>query len=412
MCRFALIWRLALVALLGWTCLDAAPPAAAAGKPAVVTDVRVGLHGRATRVVLDFSKSIKYSVFTLADPYRVVIDLPEVGWRLPARPLPSRRGVFEKLRYGLFKRGNSRVVVDTTGPIAIDKDFLMVPAAGRGHRLVLDLVPTSRAKMLKMARRAVQPAASPSMAAHRSPFPLPPRKPLRLRIKRTIAIDPGHGGIDPGATGISGIFEKNITLDVARILKRQLQQTGRYRVVMTRDRDVFVRLRERVALGREAGAELFVSLHADAIKNRKIRGLSVYTLSEKGSDREAEELADRENKADLIAGVDLSDKDEQLQGILIDLAQRDTKNDSVRFAMALVKELRRDTKLLRNSHRFAGFAVLKAPDVPSILVELGFLSNPSEEKALRQKKYRAKMAAAVVRAVDAHFRRIEQAERN
>ena len=412
MARFALIWRLTLVALLGWTCLDGAPTAAAAGKPAVVTDVRVGLHGRITRVVFDFSKPVKYSVFTLADPYRVVIDLPEVGWRLPARPLPSRRGLFEKLRYGLFKPGNSRVVVDVTGPVAVGKDYLMVPRGGRGHRLVLDLVSTNRAKMLKTARTAAQPVASRSMVTHRSPFPLPPRKPLRLRVKRIIAIDPGHGGIDPGATGISGIFEKHVTLDVARTLKRQLQKTGRYRVILTRDRDVFVRLRDRVALAREAGAELFVSLHADAIKNRKIRGLSVYTLSEKASDKEAAELADRENKADLIAGIDLSDKDEMLQEILIDLKQRDTMNESSRFAMALVKELRRSTKLLRNSHRFAGFAVLKAPDVASILVELGFLSNPAEEKALRQKKYRAKMAAAIVRAVDAHFRRIEQAERN
>ncbi len=410
MCRYTFIWRLTLGVFLGWACLDAAPLAAA--KPAVVTDVRVGLHGRVTRIVLDFSKPVKYSVFTLVDPYRVVVDLPEVGWRLPARPLPSRRGLFEKLRYGLFKRGNSRVVLDMTGPVAVGKDYLMAQRAGRGQRLVLDLVPTSRARMLRTVRAAAQPAAAPSLVAHRPPFPLPPRKPLRLKVKRVIALDPGHGGIDPGAVGISGIYEKHITLDVARTMKRQLQKTGRYRVVMTRNRDVFIRLRDRVAFAREAGAELFISLHADAIKNRKVRGLSVYTLSVKASDKEAAELAERENKADRIANIDLSIQDEDVQAFLIQLAQRNTMDESIRFAKALVEELRRETKLLRNTRRFAGFAVLKAPDVPSILVELGFLSNPSEEKALRRKKYRARMVTAMVRAVDAHFRRIEQAERN
>ncbi len=411
MSRLASVLRLFAAVVLGISILVGLPSPTAAKTVAVVTDVRVGLHGDRTRMVLDFSKRVNFRVFTLADPYRVVIDLPEVGWRLPARPLPSRTGLFEKLRYGLFKKGNSRVVLDTTGPVAVGKAFLMEPDTGRRYRLVLDLVSVSRKAMLGEVSGSPEPVVPPTIVVHRSPFPSPPRKPRRFRIKRNIAIDPGHGGIDPGAIGISGIFEKYITLDVARSLKKKLEDSGRYRVVMTRDRDVFVRLRDRVVYARDAGAELFVSIHADAIKNRGIRGLAVYTLSEKASDREAAELADKENKADLIAGVDLSDKDEQVQGILIDLAQRDTMNESSRFAIALVKELRRETKLLRNTRRFAGFAVLKAPDVPSILVELGFLSNRVDEKALKQKKYRSKMASAILRAIDAYFQRVEEASR-
>jgi N-acetylmuramoyl-L-alanine amidase len=183
-------------------------------------------------------------------------------------------------------------------------------------------------------------------------------------------------------------------------------------VVLTRNRDIFLRRRDRVAKSRAAGAELFISLHADVIKNRKIRGLSVYTLSEKASDKEAAALAEKENKADLIAGLDLSNESPVVTNILIDLAQRETMNNSSRFAAMLIKELGREVRILRNTHRFAGFAVLKAPDVPSVLLELGFLSNRHEEKALRSKAYRAKLGAALVRGVDQYFARIEEANSN
>jgi N-acetylmuramoyl-L-alanine amidase len=230
-------------------------------------------------------------------------------------------------------------------------------------------------------------------------------------VKRVIAIDPGHGGVDPGTVGGSGTYEKHITLSMAREIRDRLQATGRYKVVLTRDRDIFVRLRDRIAVSREAGAELFVSIHADAIENRRIRGLSVYTLSEKASDKEAAALAEKENKADLIAGIDLTKETPEVTNILIDLAQRESMNQSARFAARLVKELARETKLLRNTHRFAGFVVLKAPDVPSVLMELGFLSNRQDEAALKRKSYRAKLIAAMARASDAYFSRIEEAVR-
>jgi N-acetylmuramoyl-L-alanine amidase len=190
-----------------------------------------------------------------------------------------------------------------------------------------------------------------------------------------------------------------------------LERSGRFRVVLTRKRDIFIRLRDRVAIARDAGADLFMSIHANSIKNKNIRGLSVYTLSEKASDKEAAELAEQENKADLIAGIDLSNESPEVTNILIDLAQRETMNQSVRFASLLVGKLKRQTRILRNSHRFAGFVVLKALDVPSVLIELGFLSNRQDERALRSKGYRAKLASSIRRAIEGYFAQIEEAYR-
>ncbi|EME67768.1 N-acetylmuramoyl-L-alanine amidase, partial [Paramagnetospirillum caucaseum] len=216
-------------------------------------------------------------------------------------------------------------------------------------------------------------------------------------------IDPGHGGVDPGATGVSGTYEKHITLAMARELKTMLERNGRYRVHLTRDRDVFIRLRERIAIARAQGADLFLSLHADAVQNPQIRGLSVYTLSRTASDSEAQALAEKENKADLIAGIDLTHESVDVANILIDLAQRETMNRSAGFAAELVDEVGQEMDLLGNTHRFAGFAVLKAPDVPAVLVEMGYLSNESEEKLLRQPQYRARLAKSVVKAVERFF---------
>ncbi len=218
-----------------------------------------------------------------------------------------------------------------------------------------------------------------------------------------IVIDPGHGGVDPGATGVSGIYEKHITLAMAREMKAVLEKNGRYRVHLTRDRDVFIRLRDRVAIARSQGADLFISLHADAVQNPQIRGLSVYTLSQNASDNEAQTLAEKENKADLIAGVDLTHETPDVAGILIDLAQRETMNRSAGFATELVDEVGQEMDLLGNTHRFAGFAVLKAPDVPAVLVEMGYLSNDFEEKQLRQPQYRARLAKAIATAVERYF---------
>jgi N-acetylmuramoyl-L-alanine amidase len=418
----------------------------------VVTDIRIGTSNKVTRIVFEFTERLSIRAFTLANPYRIVIDLPEVGWRLPAKPLPTANGVYDRLRYGLYKPGNSRVVVDLSGPARVANVALIAPNGAYGHRLVLELKPTSKTAFLanlksgevaiaspgsdnpkqKLARRSTpSPRAAARTASRQVPrttstavsktsavakakparFQIAPRKPaLRPSTGRyTVMIDPGHGGVDPGTIGISGTYEKHITLAMARAIRTALEKTGRFKVKLTRDRDIFVRLRERIRVAREAGADLFISVHADTIKNRKISGPAVYTLSERASDKEAAGLAEKENKADLIAGIDLTHENSDVTGILIDLAQRESMNQSARFAGMLVGELKKRTKVLRNTHRFAGFAVLKAPDVPSVLLELGFLSNPKDERALRDRRYRARLAGGVSKAVDAYFARVEQA---
>ncbi|MFD2263308.1 N-acetylmuramoyl-L-alanine amidase [Lacibacterium aquatile] len=222
-------------------------------------------------------------------------------------------------------------------------------------------------------------------------------------IRPLIVLDPGHGGKDPGATSLSGAFEKNLTLAVAVEMKKKLEATGRYRVALTRDGDVAVRLRDRVQLARSAGAGLFVSLHADALSDRSVRGMSVYTLSDKASDKEAEALAAKENKADLIGGMDLSEADPGVTNILLDLARRETRSTSLVFARLLIRELKRDTPTVNNTLRSAGFAVLTAPDMPAVLMEMGYLSNAEDEKLIMSPDHQSKVADGLVRAADIHF---------
>ncbi len=375
---------------------------------AVVTDVRVGEHAGATRLVFDIDRKVDFKIFALSNPHRVVIDLPEVGWRLPTKPLPVNVGILDKLRYGLFKPGVSRVVLDVKSAPSVLHSFLLDPGTTGSYRLVIDLG-TAAGVVAKDAGGIV---AKDAGGITKTAFTPPPAKALvipKAPEKRLIVIDPGHGGVDPGTIGINGYYEKHITLAMARELKKHLEKSGLFKVELTRSRDIFIKLRDRVEFARIAGADLFLSIHADAIKNRKTRGLSVYTLSETASDKEAAALAEQENKADLIAGVHATDNTPEITGILIDLTRRETMNQSARFAASVVKQLRRESRVLRNTHRFAGFAVLKAPDVPSILVELGFLSNRADEKALMSKAYRAKLADGMVRAITGYFSNIEEA---
>ncbi len=218
-----------------------------------------------------------------------------------------------------------------------------------------------------------------------------------------VVLDPGHGGIDPGAIGISGGYEKDVTLATAREVARQLEATKRYHVQLTRNDDEFVALQDRVAFAHAANGELFLSIHADALPDPGVRGASVFTLSEKASDKEAAELAAHENKADLIAGIDLSRHEPVVSEILFDLARRQTNNLSLRLARQLVAELGHEVKLLNNSHRSAGFVVLKAPDIPSALVELGCLSNKEEDRLLQQTSHQRKLATGLVRSINDYF---------
>lgn len=220
---------------------------------------------------------------------------------------------------------------------------------------------------------------------------------------RVVAIDPGHGGADPGTISLDGVYEKQITLATAIELARQLSATGHFRPVLTRSRDEYVPLRERVARARAQRAELLVSLHADALPDSELRGLSVYTLSDRASDRETAALALRENRADFVGGIRLSREPREIGDILLDLARRQTNNRSLTVAQAIVSQLGRNVPLLEKPHRSAGFAVLTAPDVPSVLVELGCLSNPREERLLRLPAYRERLAEGLVRAIADYF---------
>lgn len=237
---------------------------------------------------------------------------------------------------------------------------------------------------------------------HKAPQSTPPSK-EHASGKKTIVIDAGHGGVDPGAIGVDRSYEKNITLAVAKELKRQILKTGKYNVVLTRETDIFIPLKQRVAIARKAKADLFVSLHADSVGKKSTRGASVYTLSEKASDKEAELLASRENKADVIAGMDLSTENEEVAGILIDLAQRDTMNQSRQFASHVVKTVGKESLLLTKPNRSAGFAVLKAPDIPSVLIEMGYLSNPTDCKLLKTSSHQQKLSKLIASSVDAFF---------
>ncbi len=373
-----------------------------AGAGPAATGVRIAAADAVTEIAIAFTGAPRYRVFTLVAPDRVVVDLDEVEFRL-AESARDGGGPVRAMRFGLFQPGTSRMVLDMASPHAIQTAALAARPGG-GSELVLRLAPVSSGEA---AGRSGQVAASTlmrtaSLASTHLPA-LKPRAPGAPAPRLVVVVDAGHGGVDPGALGVGGVHEKVVTLAFAREIRTQLERSGRFKVVLTRDGDQFLRLRDRIAIARRAGAQLFLSLHADSHPDSSFRGASVYTLSEAASDSEAAALAAKENKADLIAGIDLSNENEVVTSILIDLAQRETKNLSAQFAAMLVKELGRQTKVIRNSHRFAGFAVLKSPDVASVLIELGYLSNRSDEKQLLSASYRTKLAQAVARAVQEYF---------
>lgn len=381
--------RLALIALFFlWP--------AGAHAAVTVTDARLGVHPAKTRFVVDLTGKVNYRIFSLRDPYRLVIDLPEVIWKMPFQSGQRSGGDVSNIRYNLFKKGTSRIVLDLAQPMQVVSSFILPPGGTSTYRLVIDLRATDAAKFNAGAGWPTDLS-----------IPIVPRakEPMRpLIAKHIIVIDPGHGGKDPGAQSRNGAKEKNVVLIMAKLLKTDLEKTGHYKAILTRNGDTALHLRERIAIARRQKAELFISLHADTLPGKRaIRGTSLYTLSEKASDAEAAALAHKENQADILLSVNMRDNTVEVNNILIDLAMRETKNRSVRLADALVHELRRTTTLLKNPHRFAGFVVLKAPDVPSVLVELGYLSNRDDVKNLRSSAWRKKTSAAMIRAVDRYF---------
>lgn len=374
----------------------------AAAEPTVIA-TRYGVHPDRTRFVLELSEPVAFNAFMLADPYRIVVELPEVAWQIPSEAGNRGAGVIASFRYGQFQPGSARVVIDLNRPARIKQAFMAPPEADKQYRLVVDLEATTAEGFLsELRQRPPQATAQPSRAPRPGAPPQADHKP-KSDDRRVVVIDAGHGGVDPGTISVGGVQEKDVTLAMAQELRRHLERDGRYRVVLTRQDDVFIRLRDRVEIARSAGADLFVSLHADSIGTSAIRGASVYTLSEQASDKEAEALAAKENKADVIGGIDLSDKSAEVSNILIDLAQRESMNQAARLAGLLIDQMRAVSPVLDRTHRFAGFAVLKAPDIPSVLIELGYLSNRGDEQRLLSETQRTKTAGAMRRAIDGFF---------
>ena len=360
-----------------------------------------------TRFVADISKTVNFSVYVLPDPYRVVIDLPDVTFDLPPGIGHKVRGLVSQYRYGLVEAGKSRIVIDTHGPVLIEKSFLVEPQTGQPARLVVDLVKTTEQAFVK-SYNAEQAKIQKDMAAL-SADPAETAAPEKKKIlgikrgKKTIVLDPGHGGIDPGAISRAGTKEKDVVLSFANVLRQALLASGKYDVVMTRSDDRFVSLKNRVTVAREKNADLFLAIHADTVRGQDARGVTIYTLSDKASDAEAEALAKRENRADIIGGLDLEAETEEITDILIDLAQRESKNHAMFFSKKAVAQLRPLTLMTGKPLRSAGFMVLKAPDVPSVLLELGFLSSKSDEKLLTSPVWQKKIAKAFATAIDSYF---------
>ena len=380
-------------------------PSLAAGD-AVATGTRIGGDENRTRFVADISKTINYSVYVLPDPYRVVIDLPNVTFDLPPGIGNKVRGLVSQYRYGLVEEGKSRIVIDTKGPVLIEKSFLVDPQPGQPARLVVDLVKTTEKAFVKSYNSEQAKIQHDIAALSADPLAPPTGKKIILpnkRGKKIIVLDPGHGGIDPGAMSRSGTKEKDVVLSFANFLRKALLATGKYEVVMTRSDDRFVSLKNRVSVAREKNADLFLAIHADTVRGRDARGVTLYTLSEKASDAEAEALAKRENRADIIGGLDLEAETEEITDILIDLAQRESKNHAMFFSKKAVSQLKPLTLMTGKPLRSAGFMVLKAPDVPSVLLELGFLSSKSDEKLLTSNTWQTKIAKAFATAVDSYF---------
>ncbi len=385
-------WR--LLALLAF----AAVGQAHAAEP-IVFDARVVGDDNRIRFIADMSAAVAPTVFTLADPYRIVVDLPEVDFALPDGAGMVGRGFVSAFRFGLISSGKSRIVIDVSQPIAIDKAFVTEANDAQPFRLVIDAVPTTRAAFdaATEAYRRQQKAAAASSAEREFNRQGNGDKPL-------VVLDPGHGGIDAGARGVNGAVEKDVVLSFSEILAREIDKRGRYRVLRTRDRDEFIGLRERVDIAREAGADLMVSIHANSFRGRNVRGAIIYTASEEASGAMAEELAASENRSDILAGVDVEPEErDEVTDILLDLTRRETRNYGVVLARTLVERMGQSVEMFKIPHQQAGFKVLEAPDVPSALIELGYLTNATDEKLLTSPEWQEKAAASIADAIESFF---------
>lgn len=353
-----------------------------------ITGVAMQAIPEGERIILQSPQPLSHTkLMRLSGPSRIVIDFPSLTAKNIALPAHYSSALVGGIRFGQFDPQTSRIVLDLKQPV---EEVAVGPNVGGAGGMLIDLRGAAGAKAAPM------PAAAPAAAATASYEAVQDEKPL-------IVIDAGHGGQDPGAIGAHKTVEKDITLATARVLRQALLRTGRYRVALTRDSDTFIILGERVNIARKLKANMFISLHADSNPRPDARGFSVYTISETASDAEAAALAARENAVDDLSGMDLGDVDKDVADILIDLASRETKTKSAQLADIIVQALHPKIPKLTKPHRYAGFRVLKAPDIPSVLIELGFLTNNMDEQQLKSPEYRELVTGSIVKGIDAYY---------
>ena len=400
-----LVRQVLATAVIFCCAFSAADSAAASG----ITSMRIGQGVGSVRIVFDADRKFDYKVFLLNELKRLVIDTFDVKVSPEIEKYVDKNNLVTKTRLGSVGADGIRIVFDLQKPAIVKKAFMLAPQSNFGWRFVIDVsIASEREFSSKVGSKYALSNENSFAGSYSSSSSKSSSKAKTVNKKKIIVLDPGHGGKDPGAIGYSGVYEKNITLAMAKELKVILEKEG-YKVHLTRSTDIFIPLRDRVKIARKYNADLFMSIHADSAVNRSAKGLSVYTLSETASDKEAAALAERENKADVVAGLNLLEHSKEVSDILINLAQRETMNRSSEFASFMVQEMRKSVKLRDNTHRFAGFAVLKAPDVPSVLLEMGYLSNRTEERLLKQKDYRRKLAVSTSKAVEKYFDNMQHA---
>jgi N-acetylmuramoyl-L-alanine amidase len=367
-----------------------------------IVETTVQAEPRAEFVVFHLSGPVvQQKIFRLQNPERLVIDLDTVHGTGVGMPADYNGRLLRNIRFGQFDTDTSRLVIELSGPVEkAEVHRFMAGNEKAPGRFVVEVVPRANFNY-----GTYRPPVAPPPAVEGGRYPVPVFKPQQLpKPKPMVIIDAGHGGKDPGALGRDQTLEKNVTLSYTQMLAKALEETGRYRVVLTRADDRFILLPDRVKIAREQKGDIFISVHADTASTPKARGLSIYTVSETASDAEAAALAEQENSVDLLSGIDMPVEDKAVADILLDLTQRDTKNKASRLADTMVESFRdQDIRLLPNTHRFAGFRVLKAPDIPSVLIEIGFLSNPDDERNLRSAEYPKKLARGIVQGLDAYF---------
>ena len=378
----------------------AAPETRAPGEVPVASDVRLAGDEAKTRLVVDLDRKIEVRAFALANPYRVIVDMPQVTFSFPDKTGDKGRGLIKAFRYGLVMQGGSRIVIDLVKPARIERAHVLDAANTQPARLVLDLAATDRDTFMRTMALNNRPT-------DRAPRPRDPEVEAKASdLRPLVVLDPGHGGPDHGTRmAPTESPEKTIVLEFCLMLKEKLEKTGKYRVAMTRTDDTFIALADRVSFARDRKASLFISVHADALErvDGDAQGATIYTLSETASDAAAASLAEVENRADVIAGLDIAPEATDVADILIDLAKRETKTFSLQFARTLVGELRNATRMHKEPMRSASFVVLKAPDIPSVLVELGYVTNKQDLKSMTSDPWRGKVTDSVMQAVGTFF---------